>query len=197
MIIHTATLPDVNSGQILFAKQMIWNGKTQNKNIPTIQQHVYCNKRNPWCKYYTQKLTHVEAPLWIAKNKVLNRAFAKIVPNNTVFLKTHLLFDQLSLVICMNSLGFVQCLEHLLALVFSNNEYKMNPITKTWALKQWQELNINTIQTMSLHWQYSPKQMDVWSCNKNNDNENKQWRSTRWTSRRELVDKSSTRLHYL
>jgi len=72
----------------------------------------------------------------LQKNEVLNRAFAKVAPKNTVFSKTNSLFDQLSLVICMDLLGFVRCLEHLLALVFLDNEYKMNPITKTWALKQ-------------------------------------------------------------
>jgi len=36
----------------------------------------------------------------------------------------------------MDWLGFVWCLECLLDLGFSDNDYKMNPITKTWALKQ-------------------------------------------------------------
>ncbi len=56
-----------------------------------------------------------------------------------------------------------------------------------------------TIQTMSLHWQNDSKQMKVLGCTKdNNDNQktnNK--KSARWASRRELVDKSSTRLRYL
>ena len=70
------------------------------------------------------------------KNEALNRALAKVAPKNTVFSKTHSLFDCLSLVICMDSLGFVRCLECLFALVFADDDYEMNLVTRNWAQDQ-------------------------------------------------------------
>jgi len=69
-------------------------------------------------------------------DEAIYRDFTKVAPKNIVFSKTHSFFDQLALIICIDSLGFEQCLEHLFLMVFSNDENKMNPVTRTWAYNQ-------------------------------------------------------------
>jgi len=70
------------------------------------------------------------------KNEALNRAFAKVAPKNIMFCKTHTLFDRLSLVICIDSLSYKNCLEWLFPIMFDNDDCVMDHVTQGWAVVQ-------------------------------------------------------------
>jgi len=70
------------------------------------------------------------------KNKALNRALAKVAPKNIVFSITMSLFDHLSLVIGIDSVGSMEYLQRLFQMVFSDEQYELVPVTKSWAICQ-------------------------------------------------------------
>jgi len=58
-----------------------------------------------------KNLWMLKHPYNLQKHEALNGAFAKVAPKNIIFCKTHTLFDRLSLVICIDSLGYKTCLK--------------------------------------------------------------------------------------
>jgi len=70
------------------------------------------------------------------KNEALNKAFAKVAPKNIVFCKTHTLFDRLSLVVCIDSLGYQRCLKWLMKMMFADELCEMDHVTNGWAVVQ-------------------------------------------------------------
>jgi len=67
------------------------------------------------------------------KNEALNRAFIKQAPKGIVFSKTFSLFDRLSFVIIINSIGYKEGLKHILADVFGLHEENLSTVLECWA----------------------------------------------------------------
>jgi len=67
------------------------------------------------------------------KNEALNRAFIKQAPKGIVFSKTFSLFDRLSFVIIINSIGYEEGLKHILADVFGLHEENLSTVLECWA----------------------------------------------------------------
>jgi len=61
----------------------------------------------------------------------LNQAVA---PKNIVFSKA--MFDCLLLVIGIDSVGTMEYLQRLFQMFFSDEQYKLDPVTKSWAICQ-------------------------------------------------------------
>jgi len=56
------------------------------------------------------------------KNEAMNRAFTKLAPKNIVFLKTSTLFDRLSFVVIIDSVGYEDGIKRILAHLFQKQD---------------------------------------------------------------------------
>jgi len=70
------------------------------------------------------------------KNEALNRAFTKLAPKNIVFSKTFSLFDRLSFVIIIDSVGYAEGLRRLLADIFEDEDNDPGPVLLGWANRE-------------------------------------------------------------
>ncbi len=70
------------------------------------------------------------------KNEALNRAFIKQAPKGIVFSKTFSLFDHLSFVIIIGSIGYEEGLKRILADVFGLHEENLSTVLECWAKRE-------------------------------------------------------------
>jgi len=67
------------------------------------------------------------------KNEALNRAFMKLAPKSIIFSKTFSLFDCLSFVIIVDSLGYEDGLHWLLATIYNTPSSLLGLVQQEWA----------------------------------------------------------------
>jgi len=72
-------------------------------------------------------------PYDLQMNKVLNHAFLKQAPKSIVFSKTFSLFDRLSFVIIIDSVGYEVALRRILADVFGKEKEDLSMVLQCWA----------------------------------------------------------------
>jgi len=70
------------------------------------------------------------------KNEALNRAFLKQAPKSIVFSKTFSLFDRLSFVIIIDSVGYEVALRRIAADIFGNEKEELCLVQKCWARRE-------------------------------------------------------------
>jgi len=70
------------------------------------------------------------------KNKALNRAFLKQAPKSIVFSKTFSLFDRLSFVIIIDSVGYEAGLKRILADIFGTHDENLSTVMESWAKRE-------------------------------------------------------------
>ena len=70
------------------------------------------------------------------KNEALNRAFIKQAPKGIVFSKTFSLFDRLSFVVVIDSVGYEAGLKCILVDVFGTHEENLSTVLECWAKRE-------------------------------------------------------------
>jgi len=92
-------------------------------------------------KIYDANTTHENLlmlmhPYDSQKNEAINRAFLKQAPKSIVFSKTFSLFDRLSFVIIIDSVGYEGALKRITADIFGNKKGDLSLVQKCWAKRE-------------------------------------------------------------
>jgi len=70
------------------------------------------------------------------KNEAMNRAFLKLAPKNIVFSKTSTLFDRLSFVVIIDSVGYEDGIKRILAHLFQKQDNVVDTVILEWARRE-------------------------------------------------------------
>jgi len=66
----------------------------------------------------------------------MNCAFMKLAPKNIVFLKTSTLFDRLSFVVIIDSVGYEDGIKRILAHLFQKQDNVVDTVILEWAQRE-------------------------------------------------------------